>query len=170
MKNFSFPLNLWGLISSPVAQRIPAKPAPEQGERLVLDFLRILSEGQSEAVKALLSPEFRAHEPAENKISTADELLFDWERTRSQYVHQRFDVRHSAVFSVFGDIDRDKYVYVQADCLRLKSNNRLLKSTPFELIARLEGNRISHALFCFGRSRAFDSLSSVQHARSLTVK
>ncbi len=129
--------------------------------------MRAMSDGQFDKVRLLLSPEFRAHEPALNRVSTAEEMIYNWKMNQQLFLRQRFEIKKTATFSVFGDIDRDKYVYIKADCLITKIGTQQQKALPFELIARLEENQIAHILFCFGNNKAFERLSSVQHARSL---
>lgn len=129
--------------------------------------MKAVSEGQFEKAHSLLTPDFKAHEPALNTILNADELLYKWEANRQLVAHQQFELVKTATFSVFGDIDRDKYVYIKANYTTLASSSQLPKTIPFEMIARIEEDRIAHMLFCFGFNKAFDKLSSVQHARSL---
>lgn len=168
MKSFNFTSGLWGLFTSPSA-KVPSQIhiGSNNGLQLVSDFLMVVSEGQLEKAQSLLTPNFKAHEPALNTILTADELLYEWEVNRQLVAHQRFEIKKTATFSVFGDIDRDKYIYIKADYHTVANNEQLQKTVLFEMIARIEEDRIAHLLFSFGFNKAFDKLSSVQHARSL---
>lgn len=168
MKSLNFTFGLWGLFTSGSAQ--PATQVHYNGQEGVLiitDFLKAVTEGQFEKANLLLGADFKANEPAHNRILTAEELLYSWEADRQLAVHQHFELKKTAIFSVFGDIDRDKYVYIKADWHSLKSGSQQTTTVPLEMIVRIDEGRIAHLLYCFGSNKAFDKLSSVQHARSL---
>jgi hypothetical protein len=169
MKTFHFTFGLWGLLTSSTVQPTPQKPSSgmEGGLKRVTEFIRVMSEGDFDRARLMLTPDFKAHEPALNKISTADEMIYTWDLDRQLIAQRRFEIKKTALFGVFGDIDQDKYVYIRADCHILRFCSNQQKTIPFEMIARIEDNRIAHLLFCFGINKAFEKLSSVQHARSL---
>jgi hypothetical protein len=121
-----------------------------------------------EEAAVLLTPNFRAYEPAINTISTGEEMLRNWKLVNQSLVHQRFDLKRTATFSIFGEIDRDRYVYIKGDWITSESLSRKQRIIPFEMIMRLNQSKISHLLFCISDSKAFNKLSSVQYARLLS--
>lgn len=166
MKSFNF---LRGLSSSPPVQSVTKTSyRSDEGVGIAIDFMKAVSGGQFEEAVALLSPDFRAHEPAKNTVFTGEELLNNWRSASRCLVHHRFDLKRTATFSVFGEIDRDKYIYIKGDWVTSKNLSHEQKIIPFEMIFRLNQHKMAHLLFCFDESKAFDKLSSVQHARLLS--
>jgi limonene-1,2-epoxide hydrolase len=168
MKTFHFASGILGWFA-PSSSRpsTTSTPATQEGLQRVTDFMRAISQNEFDRVRMMVTPDFRAHEPALNKTSTVEEMIYHWKMNQQLFVSQRFEIKKTATFSVFGDIDRDKYVYIKAHCHTIRIGTQQSKTIPFEMIARLDENRIAHILFCFGNNKAFEKLSSVQHARSL---